>query len=52
MTEQDKERIRQAIKKNDLTLIIDLLPCNKCEWRWSMHCPKCYWNSKGKCKVY
>ena len=28
------------------------LPCNKCEWRWSIHCPKCEWNKDGKYKVY
>lgn len=30
------------------------LPCNKinCEWRYSIHCPKCEWNKDGKAKVY
>ncbi len=28
------------------------LPCNKCEWRYSIHCSKCEWNKDGKVKVY
>ena len=28
------------------------LPCANCEWRYSIHCPKCEWNKKGNVKVY
>jgi len=54
MTEVDKERIKEQIKKNkyDLRKIIDLLPCSSCKWRYGLHCPHCSWNRKGKYQVY
>ena len=30
----------------------DKLPCSKCEWRYSFHCPHNCWNEKGKYIVY
>ena len=31
---------------------LEKLPCNKCEWRYSLFCPKCEWNKEGEYKVY
>lgn len=28
------------------------LPCSKCKWYYSMHCPKCNWNKEAKYNVY
>lgn len=28
------------------------MPCYKCEWRYSIFCPKCDWNRDGHCNVY
>ena len=46
--------MKKTIKKENNNIQIDIskLPCNVCEWRWSIHCPKCEWNKKGKVKVY
>lgn len=53
-SKEDKQRIREAIKKNkyDLRKIIDLLPCWTCEWRYNFFCPHCKWNKDGKYQVY
>lgn len=54
LEEHKKDRIRNAIKNNkyDLRTIVELLPCKKCKWRYSICCPKCNWNREGKYKVY
>ena len=38
--------------KKEKEIDISKLPCNKCEWRWTIHCPKCNWNKNAKVKVY
>ena len=30
----------------------DKMPCSKCKWRYSFHCPHGCWNAKGKYIVY
>lgn len=44
----DKEKDSTKEPKIDLTK----LPCWKCEWRYSLHCPHCNWNKDGKVNVY
>lgn len=39
-------------KPKEKEIDITKLPCFKCEWRYSIHCPKCNWNKQGKVKVY
>lgn len=48
----DKEvkKIKIEIKGKEIPL--EKLPCNKCEWRYSIFCPRCEWNKNGKFKVY
>lgn len=47
--------------ENDKELYVDIngkkvpfskLPCAKCKWYYSIHCPKCNWNKGGKYNVY
>lgn len=45
-----KEESDGTIK--EIEVDFDKLPCAKCEWRWSIHCPKCDWNKDGKINTY
>lgn len=42
------------IEINGKKVPLSELPCikNKCEWRYTTHCPKCEWNRDGKVRVY
>lgn len=33
-------------------VLFSKLPCAKCKWRYSIHCPKCDWNSDGEYNTY
>ena len=39
-------------KITDTNINFEKLPCLNCEWRWSIHCPKCKWNEDGKYCTY
>ena len=43
---------QQAVETKYKKLDITKLPCFKCEWRWSMHCPRCQWNKNGNINTY
>lgn len=40
------------VEVNGKLVPLEKLPCWTCEWRYSIHCPKCEWNKDGKAKVY
>lgn len=40
------------ININGKKIPLEKLPCWDCEWRYSIHCPKCEWNKDGKYNVY
>ena len=40
------------VEINGKKVPLEKLPCNKCEWRYSIHCPKGCWNKDGKYNVY
>ena len=51
--EQPKEQEPELmVEVNGKLVPLSKLPCWKCEWRYSIHCPKCEWNKDGKAKVY
>ena len=43
---------QQAVETKRKQLDITKLPCFKCEWRWSIHYPKCQWNKDGNINTY
>lgn len=43
---------QQGVETKHKQLDITKLPCFKCEWRWSIHCPKCQWNKDGNINTY
>ena len=43
---------QQVVETKHKQLDIAKLPCFKCEWRWSIHCPKCQWNKDGNINTY
>ena len=47
----DKEK-EILIDINKKKVPLDKLPCDKCEWRYSLFCPKCKWNENGEYNVY
>lgn len=51
--------IKRIVKKlnkdgtyTDIEVDWEKMPCYNCEWRWSIHCPKCDWNADGHIMVY
>lgn len=51
---QDKLELSKPSIDNSKTKQLDItkLPCFKCEWRYSIHCPKCQWNKDGNINTY
>ena len=33
-------------------ILFKKLPCMKCKYRYSLHCPSCNWNLDGKYNTY
>lgn len=54
LVEEDDKNKEILIEINGKKVPLSKLPCikNNCEWRYSIHCPKCEWNKNGKVKVY
>ena len=51
--QQPKEQEPELmVEVNGKLVPLSKLPCWTCEWRYSIHCPKCEWNKDGKVKVY
>lgn len=52
--ETSKPSIDSSMQQNAKTKQLDItkLPCFKCEWRYSIHCPKCQWNKDGNINTY
>ena len=46
------KRINDDGTITELNVDWDKMPCSKCEWRYSFHCPHGCWNEKGKYIVY
>lgn len=40
------------VEVNGKLVPFDKLPCSKCEWRYSLHCPHGCWNADGKVNTY
>lgn len=50
INEEQAKKTKVIINGKEIPL--EKLPCWKCEWRYSIHCPKCEWNKDGKYNVY